>query len=90
MQAGLHSLDSRDSGTADLSEFPTLPCGMRSVFLRGQEFRQKNSAALRALPKDSAQAPFLYQDGWSFFILFLLKTVIVKGVPKLTQPRDLA
>ena len=28
-QAGLHSLDSRDSGTADLSEFPT------------QEFRQK-------------------------------------------------
>ena len=34
-------IDSRVSGTADLSEFPTLPCGMQSLFLRGQEFRQK-------------------------------------------------
>ena len=46
MQASVHSLDSRFSGTADLYEFRTLPCGMRSLFLRGQEFRQKNSAPL--------------------------------------------
>jgi len=29
---------------------------------------------------DSAQAPFLYQEGWSFFVLFLLKTLKLKGV----------
>jgi hypothetical protein len=29
---------------------------------------------------DSAQAPFLYQEAWSFFVLLLSKTVKLKGV----------
>ena len=33
---------------AHLSEFPTLPCGMRSVLLRGQEIRKK-TLCLRGL-----------------------------------------
>jgi len=34
---------------------------------------------------DSAIAPFLYQEGWSLFVLFLLKTVKLNSVPKLTS-----
>jgi len=32
--------------------------------------------------KDTVPAPFLYQEGWSFFVIFLLKTVKLKGVTK--------
>jgi hypothetical protein len=34
--------------------------------------------------KVTAAAPFLYQEGWSFLVLFLLKTVRLRGVLKLT------
>ncbi len=36
--------------------------------------------------KVAAQAPFLYQEGWSFFVIFLLKNVKLNSVTRVIGP----